>query len=202
VAQGNVLERYRNYNGTQGNSPVNISDSNRGNSTVPDIEDINKDNTMDGFNAYYEYSIDIKPGMNVGVSKYVTNVMETIASTPGSSYGETTPSRWIQFKIPVSQPENVIGPISDFRSIRFMRIFMTGFTDEMTVRFGSLDLVRGEWRRYLETLDPLETTDQNNLDTTDFNVQAVNIQEMGIDLLLDMFLLLELQENNCIVITQ
>ena len=179
VAQGNVLERYRNYNGTQGNSPVSVTDANRGNSTVPDIEDINKDNTMDGFNAYYEYSIDIKPGMNVGISKYVTNVMETIAPIPGASFGETTPSRWIQFKIPVSQPENVIGPISDFRSIRFMRIFMTGFDDEMTVRFGALDLVRGEWRRYLNTLDPLETTDQNNLDTTDFNVQAVNIQENG-----------------------
>jgi hypothetical protein len=29
---------------------------------------------------------------------------------------------------------------------------MTGFNQE-TVRFGALDLVRGEWRRYTSTLD-------------------------------------------------
>ncbi|PWA06809.1 T9SS outer membrane translocon Sov/SprA [Flavobacterium psychrotolerans] len=179
TAQGNVLERYRNYNGTQGNSPVNVTNDNRGNSTVPDVEDINRDNTMDGYNAYYEYSIDIKPGMDVGISKYVTNVLKARAPIPGSSFGEETDARWIQFKIPVTQFENKIGPITDFRSIRFMRIFMTGFEDEMTVRFGSLDLVRGEWRRYLNTLDPLETTAQNDLDTTDFDVQAVNVQENG-----------------------
>jgi cell surface protein SprA len=56
--------------------------------------------------------------------------------------GEVTDSRWIQFKIPVTQPENTIN-ISDFRSIRFMRMFMTGFNQEVTVRFGALDLVRG-----------------------------------------------------------
>jgi cell surface protein SprA len=65
--------------------------------------------------------------------------------------GEVTDSRWIQFKIPVTQP-NTIGNISDFRSIRFMRMFMTGFNQEVTVRFGALDLVR-EWRRYTSTLD-------------------------------------------------
>lgn len=177
AAEGTVLQRYKNFNGTQGNSPVTVTDTNRGNTTVPDVEDINRDNTMDGYNAYFEYSIDIKPGMNVGVSKYVTNVLNATAAIPGASYGETTPARWIQFKIPVAQFESKIGPISDFKSIRFMRMFLTGFEDEITVRFGSLDLVRGEWRRYLNTLDPLETTDQNNLDTTDFDVQAVNIQE-------------------------
>jgi len=174
-----ILTRYRGYNGTQGNSPVNVTDTNRGNSTVPDVEDINRDNTMDGYNAYYEYSVDIKPGMNVGISRYVTNVLETTAAIPGASYGESTPARWIQFKIPVAQFENKIGSISDFRSIRFMRMFMTDFQEEITVRFGSLDLVRGEWRRYLNSLDPLETTSQNDLDTTKFEVQAVNIQENG-----------------------
>jgi cell surface protein SprA len=177
-AQGDVLQRYRGFNGTQGNSPVNLTTDTRGNSTVPDVEDINKDNTMDGFNAYYEYSIDIQPGMKVGTTKYVTNVLDTEAAIPGASFGEKTPVRWVQFKIPVAQFENKIGPITDFRSIRFMRMFMTGFEDEITVRFGALDLVRGEWRRYTNTLDS-ETTEENNLDTTDFDVQSVNIQENG-----------------------
>ena len=174
TATGSVLERYKNYNGTQGNSPVNVSDTNRGSTTIPDVEDINRDNTMDSFNAYYEYSIDIEPGMNVGISKYVTNVINTSAATPGANI-ETTQARWIQFKIPVAQPENTIGAISDFTSIRFMRMFMTGFEDNVTVRFGALDLVRGEWRRYVNTLDPTDTDVSDDL--TDFDVQAVNIQE-------------------------
>ena len=175
-ATGSLIERYKNYNGTQGNSPVNVTDANRGNSTLPDVEDINRDNTMDGFNAYYEYHIDLQPNMNVGTSPYVTNVMETVAQTPGATAGDTTPARWLQFKIPVTQFETKVGPISDFRSIRFMRIYMTDFENDITVRFGALDLVRGEWRRYLKSLDA-EDDQTNALDGTDFDIETVNIQE-------------------------
>ncbi len=172
-APGDILNRYKNYNGLDGNSAVDINDPNRGASTVPDVEDINRDNTMNTINAYYEYSIDMNKDMAVG-SNYITDVRETVQTLPD---GTTTNARWIQFKIPVSQPENTIGTISDFRSIRFMRMFMTGFSDQITLRFGALDLVRGEWRRYTNTLDPKETTEVNNIDKTDLDVLAVNIQE-------------------------
>ena len=172
-ASGDILNRYKNYNGLDGNSAVDINDANRGSSTVPDVEDINRDNTMNTINAYYEYSIDMKPGMEVG-QNYVTDIRNTQVTLPD---GSNTDARWIQFKIPVSQPENTIGSISDFRSIRFMRMFMTGFSDEITMRFGALDLVRGEWRRYTNTLDPNQTTEVNNEDGTDLDVLAVNVQE-------------------------
>jgi len=168
---GSILERYKNYNGVDGNSAVDINDANRGASTVPDVEDINRDNTMNTINAYYEYSIDMKPGMDIG-QNYITDIRNTQETLPD---GSVTDARWIQFKIPVSQPENTIGNISDFRSIRFMRMFMTGFNDEVTVRFGALDLVRGEWRRYTNTMDP---TDVNVADDgTNLDVLAVNVQE-------------------------
>ena len=168
---GGILERYKNYNGTDGNSAVDITDPNRGSSTVPDVEDINRDNTMNTINAYYEYSIDVQPGMNVG-QNYITDIRNTQVTLPD---GSTTEARWMQFKIPVSQPENTIGNISDFRSIRFMRMFMTGFNEEVTMRFGALDLVRGEWRRYTNTLD---FNDTNVLDdNTNLDVLAVNVQE-------------------------
>jgi cell surface protein SprA len=170
-ASGGVKERYKNYNGVDGNSAVDINDPNRGASTVPDVEDINRDNTMNTINAYYEYSIDMKPDLQVG-QNYVTDVRETQATLPN---GEVTSARWIQFKIPVSSPENTIGSISDFRSIRFMRMFMTGFDDEVTLRFGALDLVRGEWRRYASTLDPNDTNVAD--DNTELDVTAVNVQE-------------------------
>ncbi|MCF8322017.1 MAG: cell surface protein SprA [Flavobacterium sp.] len=168
---GSILDRYKNYNGLDGNSAVDINDANRGSSTVPDVEDINRDNTMNTINAYYEYSIDMKPDMSVG-QNYITDIRETTQTLPD---GTTTDARWIQFKIPVSQPENTIGNISDFRSIRFMRMFMTGFSDEITMRFGALDLVRGEWRRYTNTLDINDTNVDN--DGTELDVLAVNVQE-------------------------
>ena len=176
-ASGNLLQRYKNYNNVQGNSPVNVTNDNRGNSTIPDVEDINKDNTMNTINAYYEYSIDIKPGMGIG-DKYVTDV-RSVANIQLPS-GNTTTARWVQYKIPISIPESTIGGISDFRSIRFMRMFMTGFASDVTMRFGSLDLVRGEWRRYTNTLDsnnPIDV-DPSNDDTT-LDVLAVDIEENG-----------------------
>lgn len=170
-SSGNLTDRYKNYNGVDGNSAVDINDINRGASTVPDVEDINRDNTMNTINAYYEYSINLQPNMSVG-QNYITDIRNTQVELPN---GSTTEARWIQFKIPVSQPENTIGNISDFRSIRFMRMFMTGFNEQVTVRFGALDLVRGEWRRYTKTLDFNDTNVDD--DNTDLDVLAVNVQE-------------------------
>jgi cell surface protein SprA len=168
---GDIKERYKNYNGVDGNSAVDINDANRGATTYPDVEDINRDNTMNTINAYYEYSIEMKPNMQVG-ENYITDIRNVNAPLPN---GQTTQARWIQFKIPIFHPENTIGNISDFRSIRFMRMFMTGFEEEVTVRFGALDLVRGDWRRYTSTLDPIDTNVDD--DNTELDVAAVNIQE-------------------------
>ncbi|HSD05829.1 cell surface protein SprA [Flavobacterium sp.] len=168
---GGILDRYKKYNGVENNSTVNINSPNRGSTTLPDVEDVNRDNTMNTINAYYEYSIDMKPNMTVG-ENYISDVRNTVVTLVN---GSTTEARWIQFKIPISQPQNTIGKISDFRSIRFMRMFMTNFTDQVTMRFGSLDLVRGEWRRYANSLDP------NDLNVNDdgavFEAASVNIEQ-------------------------
>jgi cell surface protein SprA len=168
-----VLERYKNYNGLEGNSPVGVSDNNRGSTTIPDVEDINRDNTMNTVNAYFEYKIDMQQGMQVG-QNYITDVVVTdnIELPNGATNGG---ARWYQFKIPVAQPTTTVGSISDFRSIRFMRMFMTGFTEPITIRFGALDLVRGEWRRYEQSFQPTDNDPTD--DDTNFDVLAVNIQE-------------------------
>ncbi|MFY7758196.1 MAG: cell surface protein SprA, partial [Flavobacterium stagni] len=174
-ANGDVLERYKSYNNVQGNSPVDVTDTNRGSTTIPDVEDINRDNTMNTINAYYEYRVNVSQTSlsNVGAN-YITDIRETEVT---AANGLPVKARWIQFKIPVAYPTNTIGSISDFRSIRFMRIFMTKFNQPITLRFGSLDLVRGEWRRYENTLDAVDTDVTD--DGTDFDVQALNVQENG-----------------------
>jgi cell surface protein SprA len=170
-ASGGIIDRYRDYNGVEGNSAVDINDANRAATAEPDVEDINRDNTMNTINAYYEYSVDVKPNMSVG-QNYITDIRNTQITMDN---GQVTDARWIQFKIPVAQPENTIGNISDFRSIRFMRMFMTGFSDQVTVRFGALDLVRGDWRRFTNTLDPNDANPGD--DKTNLDVLAVNVQE-------------------------
>ncbi|WP_370519341.1 cell surface protein SprA [Flavobacterium sp. 9AF] len=172
-ASGDIVNRYKNYNNFEGNSPVNVTDTNRGNDTRPDVEDVNRDQTMNTINAYFKFEVPIEQGLQVG-QNYVVDTRVVTESLPNGSNVE---ARWIQFKIPILEftNDNVVGSIADFRSIRFMRMYMTGFDDEITLRFGSLDLVRGEWRRYVNTLD---FNDQDPTDDkTGFDVVAINIQE-------------------------
>ncbi len=173
----NVVGRYNNYNNVQGNSPTDVTEDNRGSTTVPDVEDINRDNTMNTINAYYEYRIDISPFTMelapVGTS-FITDRKLTEVTLPN---GLTTKARWVQFKVPINQYYNTVGSITDFRSIRFMRMFMTGFNSDVTLRFGALDLVRGEWRRYDSSLQWPTPQDPPGDDGTNFEVQVVNLQE-------------------------
>lgn len=175
-AAGNVLERYKNYNGLEGNSPVDVTDNNRGASTLPDTEDVNRDNTMNTIDAYYRYIVPIVPNAAVGTG-YVVDERILNADVPG---GGTSSTRWVLYKIPIEVPaqetERIVGGISSIRSIRFMRMFMTGFKSELTLRFGSLDLVRGEFRRFVNTLDAEADLSTDN---TGFDVVAVNVQENG-----------------------
>ncbi len=172
---GNILDRYLDYNGTQGNSPENVSDTNRGSTTQPDVEDINRDNTMNTINSYYQYEIDITSGMNVGdVGAEFLRDAKTVNTTQPN--GTNKQVRWLQFRIPLKGSHaQAINGISDFRSIRFMRLFLSEFTQNTVLRFGTLDLVRGDWRTYSQTLD---LTDVNvDDDPTDFETGAVNVLE-------------------------
>lgn len=171
-ASGNVIQRYRDYNGVQGNSPVTLTDANRGSTTLPDVEDVNRDNTMNTINAYYTFEIPILPNPVVGQNK-VVDIRENNAVQIANG---TTKVRWVLYKIPIQEIVSSVGSISDFRSIRFMRMFMHGFEEEVTLRFGSLDLVRGEWRRYLASMD---ADPDNDNDNTAFDVTSLNIQENG-----------------------
>nr|WP_309597465.1 cell surface protein SprA [Flavobacterium davisii] len=164
---GGIVTRYKKYNGTEMNSPVDVTDSNRGNSTIPDVEDINRDNTMNTVEGYYKFEIDIKPNVKPG-DKYV--VSERIDDDRDLGGGQKTSVRWIQYKIPITEGV-AIGGISDTRSIRFMRMLVNGFSNQITLRFGALDLVRGDWRRYAGQLTNI--TDPN----TNFEVQSINIEE-------------------------
>ncbi len=170
-AEGTILRRYDNYNGTQGNSPVEVTNTNRGSTAQPDVEDINRDNTMNTIDSYFEYNVPIYPGMNIDNNTFITDVKEIEVTLENN---DVIPVRWVQFKVPVGEPNSTQGGISDFRSIRFMRLFMSQFAQNTVLRFGTMELVRGDYRRYLNTLD-VTLEDPANDDTL-FEVEAVNIE--------------------------
>lgn len=143
-----ILERYKHYNGVEGNSlspadaPEPLYQSAR---TSPDVEDINQDNTLNEYERYFQYKISLRPGdLEVG-RNYVTDKQVSLVRTRD---GENRRVEWYQFKIPLSDYERKVGAIADFSSIRFARIFLTGFKQVTHLRFATLELVRGEWRPY------------------------------------------------------
>ncbi|MDM9630428.1 cell surface protein SprA [Robiginitalea aurantiaca] len=169
---GSVLERYLDFNNTQGNSPVAVTDTDRGNTTLPDVEDIDRDLTMNTVNSYYEYRIPIRPGISVE-DRYVTDIREGL--TTNLPNGTQLNYRWIQYKIPLSDFSDAVGGITDFRSISFMRMYLTGFQDPLVLRFATLDLVRGDWRTYTRSLQT--NVDPPEDDVTTLDVNTVNVEE-------------------------
>jgi cell surface protein SprA len=170
---GGILERYRDFNNPQGNSPVQVTNTNRGSTTLPDVEDVDRDLTMNTVNSYYEYRIPIKPNTTIN-DRYVTDIKEGV--TPTLPNGTTLNRRWIQYKIPLSDFTDAVGGISDFRSISFMRMYLTKFSDDVVLRFATLDLVRGDWRTYTNSLQPEVDNDPAD-DGTFVDVNTVNIEE-------------------------
>ena len=150
-----ILTRYKRYNGTEGNSK-DINDSGErystSSKTVPDVEDINQDNTLNKNRKYFEYKVRITPQDTVVGENFIADKR---TSSVRLADGTTESVTWYQFKIPVKQYQRRVGAINDFKTIRFMRMYMTGFKESVVLRFGTLQLVRGEWRSYEQDLsDP------------------------------------------------
>ncbi len=176
-----ILERYKNYNGPEGNSP---SESQRvepyttNNTIKPDCEDLNADNTLSETERYYQYEIDLNPSQMVVGQNHIADIFE--ASNVLLANGNTTSVKWYQFRIPIKQPDKVIGHIEDYSSIRFMRMFLREFRQPIVLRFATLDLVKGEWRTYTQNLQaPGEYQPNDIANNTSFDVSAVNFEENG-----------------------
>ena len=168
-----ILDRYKRYNGTEGNSisPEDASDPlYQSSRSVPDVEDINQDNTLNEYERYYQYHISIRPEDFVVGKNFIADKQVSLVPTRD---GQNQEVEWYQFKIPLSEYEKVVGSISDFSTIRFMRIFMTGFKNTTHLRFATLELVRGEWRTYDFNLNNRgDAPAEGQLD-----VSVVNIEE-------------------------
>ena len=143
-----ILDRYKKYNGQDGNSPTSEMSTESyptTGSTLPDMEDINRDNTLSETESYYQYKVSLRPeNMKVGSNFIVDEIEPTVKLANGTE----SKVKWFQFKIPVTDYQRTVGVISDFKSIRFMRMFLKNFNKPVIMRLAELNLVRAEWRKY------------------------------------------------------
>jgi cell surface protein SprA len=176
-----ILERYKKFNGPDGNSPTSAQSPETYPTlatTLPNVEDINKDNTLSEAERYYQYVVHLSPDkMKTGMN-YINNVY-TATNIPLAD-GQRGSVKWYQFKIPVRSPDKTVGDITDFTSIRFMRVFFKNFPKPIVCRFATLELSRGEWRKYTNSLlAPGEYIPDNQQSQTIFDIATVNIEENG-----------------------
>jgi cell surface protein SprA len=174
------LDRYERFNGLEGNS-ASTGLSVQSATNIPDAEDVNRDNSFEENEAYYEYKIDFKsnpdgPGTGIdtrGLNYYV----ETLKDDKPRTDGQPTGRIWHHFRIPIDGFSSKYGEINDFRSIRFMRMILKGFSDTATVRFAKLDLIRNQWRRYKPQTNADGFVIGNNNDANFMELNSVNVEE-------------------------
>ncbi|MEO5990588.1 MAG: cell surface protein SprA, partial [Ferruginibacter sp.] len=175
-ASSDILARYKNFNNPQGNSPINDGGQFSSAATMyPDAEDLNRDNTLSETEEYFQYSLDLKPAtdpeMSIGSNYIVDKKVVSVSLANGTTRNET----WYQFRIPIGSYNHKVGNIPDFKSIRFMRMFLTNFEDSVVVRFGELQLSRNIWRKFQYKVD--STGMYSATSSIPLNVGAVNIEE-------------------------
>ena len=172
-----ILDRYKHYNGTEGNSPaVEQQTESYGTAATlnPDIEDINQDNTLNEYEKYYQYKIILDTNLLQVGKQHITEKKIRKVTLRNN---ETVDVTWYQFKIPLrgdSATMQKVGAMRNWKSIRFMRMYLTGLEHETHLRFATLDLVRGEWRQYTRDLAPIGVSVNTG---ASIDVQTVNIEE-------------------------
>ena len=167
-----LFDKLRRFNAQQGNTPIRSTNTSAASPTqYPDAEDLNNDRTLNQSESYYQYEIPIEhdAGGGLRLNQYITDTMRI----PG------TDNVWYRFKVPIDQYTGAVGGIQGFRAIRFIRLYATGFDDQVTFRFAQFDLVRNQWRRYKRNLNTPGVTPVTEDDLTTFDVNAVNIEENG-----------------------
>ncbi len=168
-----ILERYKRINLPEGNSPDtdNSPESyETAYKTTPDVEDINQDYTLNEYEKYFQYRISIRPQDMVVGNNYISDIRNASVKLRND---ETQTVKWYQFRVPLKSYERAEGGITDFTSIRFMRMYMTQFEKPIILRFATLDAVQADWRVYEQSL----YTGENPSAASTIEVSAVNIEE-------------------------
>lgn len=172
----NIIGLYKDFNGVQNNSPIiGSTETPLSNYTTPDNEDINRDNTLNENEAYFQYRVKLFPGMDVSNHPYIiSKTVSTGISDPNTGDNPV----WLQFRIPIKEYQHRVGQIGDFRNIQFIRMFTTNFQDSAIMRMTEMNFVRNQWRKYTGSIQtPTDYLPKDNSELSFFDVGAVGLEE-------------------------
>ena len=158
----NIIERYKSFNGTDGNSPSNPG---RSNNIIPDKEDINNDNTLSFLEEYFEY--------RVPLTKNGIENQDFVVDQVTDDSGEAT---WYQFRIPLERFTGKYGDPS-FQNIKFIRMYLTGWQQPVVLRFAKFQRTRSLWRKHTTSLRDPSLGEIPEPQLSDFEISVVNIEE-------------------------
>ena len=166
-----ILERYKNFNGLDGNTPIsNESEIPQSNGFLPDNEDLNADNTLNELEEYYEYEIDLRPGQLTIGREYIVDKITPQENNPDQV-------TWYLFRVPVRNFDGRFGNIEGFKSIRYVRMILTDFQQPVVLRLANFRMIGSRWRRYLEGLEEGGLIPDPEPDFDNFVLSVVNIEE-------------------------
>lgn len=174
-----LTDRYRYFRNPQGNSQSNSLEVS---SQTPDSEDANGDYNLDQSENYNQYTVDLaKTDLVVGQN----NIVDEKEVQVKFQNGQTGTNKWYLFRIPVAKYDQTSGAhdTSILNNVRFARMLLEGFDQKSTLRFGTFDLVRTDWRAYTNNIasSSVPSTDEGtaaspNLNDN-FDVGSVNLEE-------------------------
>lgn len=175
-----IVQRYKYFRGPEGNSR---SGSLEVSSQTPDAEDINKDYNLDQTENYNEYIVNLdQASLGLGANNYIID-QKTVTAT--FQNGSTDDVKWYLFRIPVAKPGDP-NSASILNNVRFARLLLTGFDQTSTLRFGTMDLIRSDWRRYTSKIasPTVASNDEGigtDIGTAELEVGSVNIEENALN---------------------
>jgi len=123
--QAGILQRYSKYNGTEGNSKTSEQSQAQlglptsASTSLPDAEDVDRDNNMNQDDEYFQYHVSIRPQDMVVGQNFINDKVISQVKLPN---GTTQNVTWYQFRVPIHAYQSAVGNIQDFKSIRFIRM--------------------------------------------------------------------------------
>ncbi len=182
-ADASCIERYSRFNYPDGDSPnsEDITQNLRAQKLWPDIEDLDRDNTLNESEAYFSYEISLnnvngKLSPHLGPDPNTNYIIDQRVVAPYNSAPGADDGIWYQIRIPIRSPvgRQVVGGIRDFRSIRFLRMYLTEFDQPVTLRFARFDFLRSQWRRFQQFENTCGGLDGSG---PKLNISAVSLEE-------------------------
>ncbi len=177
-----LTERYKYFRGPEGNSAANTLEVA---TQTPDAEDINRDYNLDQTENYNQYSIDLAPGSMTLGNNRIVDIKEVDVKFEN---GQSKKVKWYLFRVPVmdfDKSDKIDGAdVSILNNVRYARLLLKGFEQKSTLRFGTFDLVRSDWRKFTNLLASQDVNTNNEglpSSTADINanfeVGSVNLEE-------------------------